>query len=85
MGEADTYLKEIRKLPDDVDCALVIGHNPGVQTLYQMLSWDIGSLQSTTVACIQIPIDTWKELDFNCTSDGFNLWELSEDVVHAEG
>jgi phosphohistidine phosphatase len=85
MGEADTYLKEIRRLPDEVDCALVIGHNPGLQTLYQMLSWDIGSLQTTSIACIQIPVDRWIELDFNCTSEDFDLWVLKEDLAIVQG
>ncbi len=83
MGEAEMYIKEISQLPDDVNCALVIGHNPGLQTLYQMLSWDIGPLHATSVACVQLPIDSWKELDINSTSEDFSLWELKEDVAYA--
>ncbi len=82
LDEADDYLKEISRLSDEVDCALVIGHNPAIQTLYQRLSWDIGPLHTTSVACIQLPIDTWKELDFDCTPEDFSLWQIKEDLAY---
>lgn len=37
---ADTILDEIRATPDDVDCLLVIGHNPGIGDLARGLAGD---------------------------------------------
>ncbi len=78
MGEQDTYLKEINQLPDAVDCALVIGHNPGLEMLFQMLSGRVESLPTTAIACFQVPIDTWKELDYDCKFEAIHLWKIKD-------
>ena len=37
MAEAEVYPKRLRKLPDDIERVMVIGHNPGLEALMQIL------------------------------------------------
>ncbi len=78
LGEQDTYLKEINRLPDNIDCALVIGHNPGLEMFYQVMSGGDKPMRATSIACIRIFIDTWKEFDYECKFDSIDLWNIKD-------
>lgn len=58
---ATTWETEIRRLPDDADCVLIIGHNPGLQMLVAVLSGEHHSLPTATIACFRFPIDRWSD------------------------
>jgi phosphohistidine phosphatase len=38
LADCDTLLSTIRVLPDEVECALLVGHNPGIEELAQSLA-----------------------------------------------
>jgi len=75
MGEVDVYPKEIRHLPDEANCALIIGHNPGLETLLQTLTGKIEALPTASIAYLTVPIDTWKDFDLDCASELVHLWK----------
>ena len=79
QAEQDTCLKEIKQLPESVDSVLVIGHNPGLETLFQMFSGQIESLQTKSIACIQVNVDSWKDLDYDCPAGPVQLLKLKSD------
>ena len=62
LAEPEVYLKELCELPDDIERVLVIGHNPGLEGLLQILSGRIESLPTGAIAYLSVPITTWKEL-----------------------
>ena len=49
MGEPDDYLKQLRKLPDSIERVLVIGHNPGLEALMQILSGKVVALPTASI------------------------------------
>ncbi len=63
LAEPEAYLKELCELPDDIERVLVIGHNPGLEGLLQILSGRIESLPTGAIAYLSIPITNWKELN----------------------
>jgi phosphohistidine phosphatase len=87
MAEADEFITVLRDLPDTVERVLIIGHNPGLETLLQVLSGRIESLPTAVVAFITLKISSWAELNNQLTGEIVEIWrpkELSEDDDQAQ-
>jgi phosphohistidine phosphatase len=74
MAEATTYAQEIQKLSDDLNVALVIGHNPSLDCVLQMVTGKVESLRTTAVAYLTVPIDLWKDFRLEPQGELVNLW-----------
>ena len=55
----DTLLAVIRDLPAGADCVLIVGHNPGLESLTVALSGEAVSLPTGGLVCITFPISSW--------------------------
>lgn len=62
MAEPPAYFKALRTLPDDLERVLVIGHNPGLEGLVQLLGGQIVSLPTAALAHLVLPIQSWGDL-----------------------
>lgn len=78
LAEPAAYLDGLRVLPEDVERVLVIGHNPGLETLLHLISGRIESLATSSVAYLALPIKTWQELDTNTQGELVQLWNIQE-------
>ena len=78
MAEPETYIEKINTVPEEVNQLMVIGHNPGIETLVQYLGDKIDSMPTGAVAVIVLPINAWSELDIK--TEG----ELSRLVLPSE-
>ena len=43
------YVDALRSLPDEIDTAMVVGHNPGMEMLLELLSDEIGAFSNCGV------------------------------------
>lgn len=68
MAEPSTIIELVKLTPDKVDSVLVVGHNPGLEGLVQILSQKVESLPTGSIARINLPIDHWAELSL--TTEG---------------
>ncbi len=75
LAEPQTYLDALQGLSDDVDCVLVVGHNPGLEGLVQILSGKVEPLPTAAIALIQMPIRSWQALDIQVEGKLVNLWQ----------
>ncbi len=78
MAEADEYIAVLRELPDDIERVMVIGHNPGLETLLQMLSGRIESLPTAVIAHLVLPIQHWTELSAETNGELVDIWRPKE-------
>jgi phosphohistidine phosphatase len=62
MAEAEDIIKLLRTLPDELERVMVIGHNPGLESLIPILTGHIESLPTAGVAYLTLPIMHWQEL-----------------------
>lgn len=62
MAEPEIYLELLSLMPEDLERILVIGHNPGLEGLLQILSGRVESLPTAAVAYLSLPIHSWKEI-----------------------
>ncbi len=78
LSEVDENLNTLRELPDSIERVMLIGHNPGLETLLQILSNRIESLPTAVIAHIVLPISHWQLLDSNVEGDLVEIWRPKE-------
>jgi phosphohistidine phosphatase len=87
LAEAEDYIAALQKLPDALERVMIIGHNPGLETLLQMLSKRIESLPTAVLAHLVLPIDQWSQLTVETTGELVEIWrpkELREEMEEEE-
>ena len=78
MAEVEVYAQEIVCLHDDVNALLIIGHNPALESLLQMMTGKIESLPTAAVAQLNLPIDAWKDFQMETQAELVNFWRPKE-------
>ncbi len=74
LAESQTILDTLHDTPDEVDRILLIGHNPGLEGLVQILSGRVESMPTGAIAVIQIPIRNWQALNMDIEGKLIDLW-----------
>lgn len=78
LGEPSAYLKALHKISDEIERVMVIGHNPGLEGLLQLLSHQVESLPTAAIAHLALPIAHWKKLDDKTEGELVGLWRPRE-------
>ena len=73
MAEADVFFNTLRTLPD-YNCVMIIGHNPGLETLLQMITNDIKSLPTAAVAHVNLSVEHWDDFNEDTTGELKHFW-----------
>jgi len=74
MAEAPEIINAINCLPDEANLVLLIGHNPGLEYVLQLLTGKIISLPTATIANLSLPIDHWAELNGDTRAELLKVW-----------
>jgi len=77
-GDVEDYLAELRRLGDDVDVALIVGHNPTVSELVDALADAEEAMPTAAVAHLALPVARWTELDEDVEGALAALWRPRE-------
>jgi phosphohistidine phosphatase len=56
-------LKLIRRLPDSISCALMVGHNPGFEDLVGRLTGSPERMPTAALADVEFIIDRWEDVE----------------------
>ena len=59
----DSYLSIMHDLLDEYARALIIGHNPGLEELVEMLAGEIHLMPTCSLAHVKLHVDKWSEID----------------------
>jgi phosphohistidine phosphatase len=78
MAEADELLTALRNLPDNLERVLLVGHNPGLESLIPLLTEQVAPLTLAGLAYISLQIEQWGELTRKTTGDLIELWRPKE-------
>jgi len=73
-AEPEAYLEVLQQLPDDIQCAMVVGHNPGLEELLELLTQDWQRLPTAALARVDLDLDAWGNLDEETQGKLVNLW-----------
>lgn len=83
MAESITYLESLRLLADDLERVMIVGHNPGLETLLQMLTGKVAALPTAAVAYLALPINHWTELKPDTEAELAEFW-IPRNLLHEE-
>lgn len=82
LAEPGALLERIRKLPANMDCVLLVGHNPGLHELGGRLASDPGRLAegfpTAALAMLQLT-GTWADLHWHRAKLG--LFQTAKDLI----
>jgi phosphohistidine phosphatase len=73
MAEPGIFYDILKSLPD-VDSVMLIGHNPGLETLLQLMNRQIASLPTGALAYLSLQIDSWQDLDEDTPAELVEFW-----------
>ena len=73
-SEAAYYLEVLRGLPDLVERVLVVGHNPNMEELLELLTGAAEAMPTAALAQVTLPISHWRELTEACDCMLVRLW-----------
>jgi phosphohistidine phosphatase len=77
-AEPSAHLVALRSLPDDVDRAMVIGHNPGLEDLLELLTDRWQRLPTAAVAYVTLALDSWSCLRGDGSAELVEVWRPRE-------
>lgn len=58
-----TLVKVLSDVDGDVNSAMVVGHNPGMEGLIRFLTGDIAAMPTAALAVIDLDIEEWIQID----------------------
>lgn len=74
----DAYLEKLVGVSDEQGIVMVVGHNPGMEELVMVLSSRPEFMSTANIAHIQLPINSWRELNEGTSGKLVNLWRPKE-------
>ena len=78
MGEPANYIQPLKELDDNVKRVLVIGHNPGLEALLQMLEGKVNVLSTGSLACLELELKQWRNLNPSTVGELTTFWDPDE-------
>jgi phosphohistidine phosphatase len=78
LAEPVSYLNALRGLPEEYDRALVIGHNPAMETLVELLSGKPRAMPTSALAYFALPIQLWQDINEETKGKIVYLWRPRE-------
>jgi phosphohistidine phosphatase len=75
MAEPPAIVEVLKTIDDRTERVMVIGHNPGLETLLQRLTGKVESLPTASVAYLRLPIDHWNQLTLDSTTEKWEMWK----------
>jgi phosphohistidine phosphatase len=74
----DDYIEVINSVPDECDRVMVVGHNPGMESLVEELTGEWIRMPTAALAQISLRINQWSELSLDTTEVLVNSWRPKE-------
>ena len=78
-ARVDDLLEALNRVSDDADTVLIVGHNPGLEELVQVLSGEYQGLVTAALVELDLPIDHWNDLDSSVTASISRTWQPSDE------
>ena len=70
----DTFITLLKQLPENVDTAMIIGHNPEMEIFLEIICDEYEHMPTASMANIRFLIERWIELSVITSGELMNLW-----------
>jgi len=74
----DAYLSVMRDLSDEYARVLIIGHNPGLEELLEMLTREIRVMPTCSLAHVKLHVDKWLDNDNKIKRKVAGIWRTRD-------
>ena len=74
LSGAQDYIDVLGQVPADVESVMIVGHNPTVEELVELLTGRDEAMPTAALAQVELPIDDWAELAPSTPGKLENLW-----------
>jgi len=78
LAGPETYLEAAANMSENIRTALLIGHNPGVEEIVELLTAESVEMPTAAIAEIRLDIGQWNELTPETTGKLKHLWRPKE-------
>jgi phosphohistidine phosphatase len=78
LAEPEEWLRQLGPLPDEYETVMLVGHNPGLESLLEALTGSEEPLYPATLVDLKIPIEGWSELSNAATGRLQQIWRAQE-------
>ena len=75
MAEPPAIIDALKTVPDQAEKVMLIGHNPGLETLLQVLTGEVESLPTASAAYLELPIDSWSGISLDTQVEKWEKWK----------
>ena len=72
------YLNVLRLQPDQARTVLIVGHNPDIEQLLEMLTRKEIIMPTCSLAAVNLPMDQWKKLTNSTKAEVRKVWRPKE-------
>jgi len=72
------FIRVMQFLSDDHSRVLVVGHNPGLEELLELLTNQVKTLPTAGIIQIELPIESWKDLSETTRGSMIYMWKPRE-------
>jgi phosphohistidine phosphatase len=77
-GTLAEYVDALASIPDQEGVVMVIGHNPDLQDVLEMLSGQMEPMPTGAIAHLKLPIERWSELRDDTEAELLQIWRPRE-------
>ncbi len=81
LAEPPAYLEALRRHAADAACVLVVGHNPGIETLIYRLCGQPEHMPTGAVAECELALESWSELSSATRAELNNVFRPKETLA----
>jgi phosphohistidine phosphatase len=70
----EAYLRVIHDLSDEYVRMLIVGHNPGLEELVELLTGEIHLMPTCSLANVKFRVDKWSDIDYKIKGQIGEIW-----------
>jgi phosphohistidine phosphatase len=78
MASLDDILLLLRRVRQNAETVMIVGHNPGLEELVEQLTGERQDLPTAALAQIVLPIDRWRDLSLATRGTLMGFWRPKE-------
>ena len=78
LANPDTYANVLSEMDGDAERVLVVGHNPGLEDLVELLTEEAEVMPTAALAQVEVDIWRWSEFKVDAPAKLVHLWRPRE-------
>jgi len=78
LAAPDGLLRVLQDVPDRHACVMLVGHNPGLEQLIELLTGTVTRLPTAALARLRVAIESWRDVAPTTRAELIDIWRPRE-------